>query len=90
MFGSGAIQQIVERGIAGALRMHALDRLAKLHLVAQQHDIAAAYAGGDEVGESNPAGLVDKKRVETCNAKRLSIDLHDPRRDVFAGEPSVS
>ena len=36
------VEQVVERGLARAARVHALDRLAELHLVAEQHEVARA------------------------------------------------
>ena len=44
--------------------MRALDRLAQLHLVAQQHDVLRAGADGGEVGHGHLAGLVHEQVVE--------------------------
>ncbi len=44
--------------------MHALDRLAELHLVAEQDEVAGARAHRDQVRDGDLAGLVDEEVVE--------------------------
>lgn len=44
--------------------MGALDRLGELHRIADQHDVARARAGSDEVGQRHLSGLVDEQIVE--------------------------
>src|ERR1051325_8082507 len=62
--GGEAVEQEVERRLARAAGGDAVDRLAELHLVAQEHEVLRRSAGGDEVGQRHLAGLVDEEAVE--------------------------
>src|ERR1043166_1443064 len=62
--GGEAVEEEVERRLAGAAGVDALDRLAELRLVAEEHEVLRRGAGGDEVDERHLAGLVDEEVVE--------------------------
>ena len=62
--GREPVQQVLQRRLARAPGVRALDRLAQLHLVAQQHDVLRARADGGEVGHGHLAGLVHEQVVE--------------------------
>ncbi|MNV31812.1 hypothetical protein D3C71_1231330 [compost metagenome] len=62
--GGRAVQQIVEDGIAGAARMHALHRLRQLHLIAHQDDVARSHAHRDQIRHTHLTSLVDEEIVQ--------------------------
>ena len=69
--GRFAIEQIVECRIATAPGVYALDRLAQLHLIAEQDQVFGAHAHGDHVGERDLSRFVDEEIVELTPKSRL-------------------
>jgi hypothetical protein len=51
-------------GKAGLARMNALNRLAKLHLVTDEYDVASRGSHCNDVGNGNLTCFVDKQVVE--------------------------
>ena len=57
-------EQEVQNRQAGLARMDALNRLAELHLVADQHDVASGGPHRNDVRNRNLTGLVDEQVIE--------------------------
>ncbi len=62
--GGVAVQKVFQRGFARAAGMRALGRLAKLHLVAQQHDVARALAQRDQIRQADLPGFIHEQIIE--------------------------
>src|SRR5579864_5174320 len=69
VFGSNgglAAKEIFEDGKAGLFRMVATCGLTELHLVADEDDVPRGGAHGDDVGDGDLSGFVDKEIIETA------------------------
>ena len=57
-------EQEVQNRQAGLAGMDALNRLAKLHLVTDKHDVAGGGSHRNDIGHRDLAGFVDEQVVE--------------------------
>ena len=87
--GGRAVEQVVERRVARAAGVHALDGLAELHLVAEQHDVACAGARRHEVGQGDLARLVDEE-VSNCSSAASSANSQAVPATSWALTPHTS
>ena len=68
------LQGVVKTGEAGFSRVHALDGLGQLHLVADQDQVLGTAGHGGEIAERHLARLVHEEDVEALLVFRSEVE----------------
>src|SRR5262245_7451714 len=87
--GGETAENISETRSAGLTGMGTLDRLRKLHGVADENNVARSSAGRDDIGERNLTCLVDEQIVELLIVLGASKKPGGPGHERTSGQAGI-